>query len=61
MSNEEQHRLLCEALSKCVEVLDCDELSLIAHCCGVKISDFYGSSDEVETVEIIDWKHKEAA
>lgn len=57
MSNEEQHRLLCEALSKCVEVLDCDELSLLAHCCGVKVEDFYYPTP----LEVIEWNHKEAA
>ena len=61
MSNEEQHRMLCEALSKCVEVLDCDELSILAHCCGVKISDFYGSPAPAEPLEVIEWTHKEAA
>ena len=61
MSNEEQHRMLCEALGKCVEFLDCDELSLLAHCCGVKISDFYSSTETVEPLEIIELKHKEAA
>ena len=44
MSNEEQHELLCATLAKLVDVLDCDELSLLAHCCGVRIEDFYGSS-----------------
>lgn len=55
MSNEEQYRKLCEALCKCVDVLDCDELSLLAHCCGVKISDFYGS-EEPEVLEVIEWR-----
>lgn len=41
MSNEEQHQKLCETLTKLVDVLDCDELSLLAHCCGVRIEDFY--------------------
>jgi len=41
MSNEEQHQKLCETLAKLVDVLDCDELSLLAHCCGVRIEDFY--------------------
>lgn len=48
MSNSEQHEMLCAALSKCVEVLDCDELSLIAHLCGVKIEDFYGTPEEAD-------------
>lgn len=55
MSNEEQHRMLCEAMSKCVEVLDCDELSLLAHCCGIKVEEFYGSPESIEAVEIIEW------
>lgn len=44
MSNSEQYELLCATLAKLVDVLDCDELSLLAHCCGVRIEDFYGSS-----------------
>ena len=46
MSNEQQHELLCATLAKLVDVLDCDELSLLAHCCGVRIEDFYGPSTE---------------
>ena len=46
MSNSEQYELLCATLAKLVDVLDCDELSLLAHCCGVRIEDFYGSSIE---------------
>lgn len=46
MSNEQQHELLCATLAKLVDVLDCDELSLLAHCCGVRIEDFYGPSIE---------------
>lgn len=46
MSNEEQHELLCATLAKLVDVLDCDELSLLAHCCGVRIEDFYVASIE---------------
>jgi hypothetical protein len=42
MSNEEQHELLCEILEKLVDVLDCEELSLLAHHCGVDMDDFYG-------------------
>ena len=57
MSNEEQHRMLCEALSKCVEILDCDELSLLAHCCGVKVEEFYYPTP----LEVIEWHKKEAA
>ena len=46
MSNDEQYEFLCATLSKLVEVLDCDELSLIAHCCGVRIEDFYGTTPQ---------------
>ena len=46
MSNEEQYEFLCATLAKLVDVLDCDELSLLAHCCGVRIEDFYGPSIE---------------
>ena len=46
MSNYEQYELLCATLAKLVDVLDCDELSLLAHCCGVRIDDFYGPSTE---------------
>ena len=49
MSNSEQYELLCATLAKLVDVLDCDELSLLAHCCGVRIEDFYGPSiDETD-------------
>ena len=46
MSNSEQHEFLCATLAKLVDVMDCDELSLLAHCCGVRIEDFYGPSTE---------------
>lgn len=46
MSNSEQYELLCATLAKLVDVLDCDELSLLEHCCGVRIDDFYGPSTE---------------
>lgn len=46
MSNEEQHELLCATLAKLVDVLDCDELSLLAHCCGVRIEDFYSPTPQ---------------
>lgn len=41
MTNAEQHEFLCATLLKLVDVLDCNELSLIAHLCGVRIEDFY--------------------
>ena len=40
MSNAEQYEMLCTILCKLVDVLNCDELSLLAHCCGVQIADF---------------------
>ncbi len=46
MSNSEQHEMLCMALNKCVDVLDCDELALLANCCGVSVDDFYGTTPE---------------
>ena len=46
MSNEEQHQMLVETLAKLVDVLSCDELSLLAHCCGVQVSEFYGPTAE---------------
>lgn len=48
MSNGEQHELLCATLAKLVDVLDCDELSLLAHCCGIQISEFYGNASNEE-------------
>lgn len=47
MSNSEQHEMLCATLAKLVDVLDCDELSLLAYHCGVQIEDFYYPSKEV--------------
>ncbi len=56
MSQSEQHEMLCGILSKLVPVLDCDELSLLSHSCGIQISDFYGDQpdlliDEPELLE----------
>ena len=59
MRNEEQHQKLCETLTKLVDVLDCDELSLLAHCCGVRIEDFYGPS--IEEADLFNEQLKEAA
>lgn len=49
MSNEEQHRMLCEIMAKLVPILTCDELSLLSHHLGIKISEFYGEEDETCT------------
>ena len=46
MSNEEQHQMLVETLAKLVDVLSCDELSLLAYHCGIKVSEFYGPTAE---------------
>jgi hypothetical protein len=46
MNNSEQHEYLCLILAKLVPVLDCEELSLLAHCCGVQISEFYGNQPD---------------
>ena len=43
MDNTEQHEMLCAVLTKLVDVLDCDELSLLAYHCGIAINDFYQS------------------
>lgn len=57
MSHEEQYQRLCEILSSLVDSdLTSEELSLLAHHCGVKISDFYGCPEEVQTVEVIEWR-----
>jgi hypothetical protein len=59
MSNSEQYELLCATLAKLVDVLDCDELSLLAHCCGVRIEDFYGPS--IEESDLFNEQLNEAA
>ena len=59
MSNSEQYELLCATLAKLVDVLDCDELSLLAHCCGVRIEDFYGPS--IEEADLFNEQMKIAA
>lgn len=58
MSNEDQHQMLCGILTKLVPVLDCDELSLLAHSCGISISDFYGIQPDLL---IEQYEFKEAA
>jgi hypothetical protein len=45
MSHEEQHERLCQILSGLVEVLNGDDLSLLAHSCGIPVSEFYGPND----------------
>ena len=59
MSNDEQHEMLCDILAKLVDVLDVDELSLLAHCCGVRIEDFYVAS--IEESDLFNEQLKEAA
>ncbi len=46
MSHEEQHEQLCQILSRLVEVLNGDDLSLLAHSCGVSFADFYGATED---------------
>lgn len=46
VSNAEQYEMLCTVLCKLVDVLDCDELSLLEHCCGVQIADFYQPDEQ---------------
>ena len=58
MSNEEQYRYLCETLAKLVDVLGEDELSMLSHHCGVKISDFYDGPEQTRILEVIDWERK---
>ena len=56
MSNAERHEKLCEILTRLVDVLNCDDLGLLAYCCGVRISDFYGAPEQVAATETIKWK-----
>lgn len=44
MSNSEQHEMLVGILSNLIPVLTCDELSLLAHSCGMPVSEFYGNA-----------------
>ncbi len=41
MSPEEQHEYLVSILTKLVPVLDCDELSCLAHHLGISVEEFY--------------------
>lgn len=56
MSQSEQHEMLCGIFSKLVPVLDCDELSLLAHICGIPIIDFYGNQPDmlIEEPELLE-------
>ena len=45
MELREQHQMLVEIMTKLVDVLDCDELSLLAHHLGIPISEFYGPEE----------------
>lgn len=44
MSNAEQHEMLVGILCKLMDVLDCEQLSLLCHCCGI-------STDELTAKE----------
>ena len=48
MSNNEQHEMLVGILSNLVPVLTSDELSLLAHSCGIPVSEFYGNTNKEE-------------
>ena len=50
MTNAEQHEKLCDILCKLVddEVLDCEELALLAHHAGIKINEFYPEPKIIE-------------
>ena len=48
MSNSEQHEMLVGILCNLVPVLTCDELSLLAHSCGVPVDEFYGHANKEE-------------
>lgn len=49
MTNEEQHEMLVEILTNLVDVLNCDELSLLAHHLGIETSEFYEEPEEEES------------
>jgi len=46
VSNEEQHHMPCETLANLVDVLDCDELELLAQRCNVRVEEFYFPSPQ---------------
>ena len=46
MSNSEQYEMLCSILASLVDVLNCDELSLLAYHCGASVEDFYGTTPQ---------------
>lgn len=50
MTNAEQHERLCDILCKLVDVdvLDCEELALLAHHAGIKINEFYPEPKIIE-------------
>ncbi len=48
MTNAEQHEKLCDILCKLVDVLDCEELALLAHHAGIKINEFYPEPEIME-------------
>ena len=58
MSNAEQHEYLCGILAKLVDsCLTSDELKDLASALGITVEDFYYP----KPLEVINWKHKEAA
>ena len=50
MTNAEQHEKLCDILCKLVDVdvLDFEELAILAHHAGIKINEFYPEPEIME-------------
>lgn len=50
MTNEEQHEKLHDILRKLcnADVLDCEEIGLLAYHLGIKINDFYPEPEIIE-------------
>jgi hypothetical protein len=46
LSNDEYHAYLCGILTKLVPILPCDELRDLASALGIKVSEFYGSTEK---------------
>lgn len=56
MSNSEQHEYLCKILCKLVDSsLTSDELKDLSSALGITVDEFYGTPEQIECVEIIEW------
>ena len=56
MSKEEEHEYLCRILCKLVDSdLTVDELKDLASALGIALEEFYGTPEQIECVEIIEW------